>query len=184
MARRGLFLAQKKIMPFVGKYRAQHRLLGARFQMVRLPLAVAVLAGAIVAAQASVPKTSAPNRAAPSDLDQTYLLFFEAGKASLTPQARQILRVAALRAHSMPQVAVRVMVPTEANSVTVLAQNRARAVKAELVRDGVKSRSIGNADRPEDPTYSNSDPIARAWLDRSAIVKISPLPMADSDRQV
>ena len=34
--------------------------------------------------------------AAPSDLDQTYLVFFEDGKASLTPQARQILQVAGI----------------------------------------------------------------------------------------
>jgi outer membrane protein OmpA-like peptidoglycan-associated protein len=150
--------------------------------MIRLSLAVTVLVSAIGAAQAYVPKSPSPVAAAPSDLDYTYMVFFEAGNASLTPQARQILQIAARRAHAMREVKVRVMVST-AEGVTALSQSRARAVRAELVRDGVNSRSIGNTNRPEDVGYANSDPLIRTWLDRSAVVKFSPLPNADSDRQ-
>jgi outer membrane protein OmpA-like peptidoglycan-associated protein len=134
------------------------------------------------AAQATIPKSPLPDAAAPSDLDHTYMVFFEAGKAGLTPQARQVLYVAARRAHEMHEVEVRVMVST-AEGVTKLSQSRARAVRAELVRDGVSPRSIGNANRPEDVGYANADPVIRTWLDRSAVVQLSPLPDTDSDRQ-
>jgi len=150
--------------------------------MVRSIVAAAVFLSAVATGQASVPKSSPPDATAPSDLGQSYLVFFEAGKASLTPQARQVLRIAAQRAHELRQVKVSVIVPTVTVGPRRLLQSRARAVKAELVRDGVKPRSIGNADQPEN--VSNPDLTVRAWLDRSAVVKISPLPIADSNRQV
>src|SRR5215471_8116048 len=109
--------------------------------MVRISLAAAVLVSAIGAGQAYVPKSPSPDAASPSDLDHTYRVFFEAGKSSLTPQARQILHIAARQAHTMREVKVRVA----AEGVTALSQSRARAVRAELVRDGVNARSIGNA---------------------------------------
>jgi type IV pilus biogenesis protein CpaD/CtpE len=150
--------------------------------MIRISVAAVALVGAIGAAQASIPKPTSPEASAPSDLDHTYLVFFEAGKARLTPEARQTLHVAARQAHVMHQVRVRVMVST-ANGTTVLSQSRARAVTAELVRDGVKPHSIGNASRPDDLAHAIADPMVRAWSDRSAVVKISPLPIADGDRQ-
>lgn len=149
--------------------------------MVRSIVAAAILVSAVATAQASVPKSSPPDATAPSDLAQSYLVFFEVGKASLTPQARQVLQIAARRAHAMRQVKVIVIVPTVTAGPRGLLQSRARAVKAELVRDGVKPRSIGNADQPENVAIP--DPTVRAWRDRSAIVKISPLPIADSNRQ-
>jgi hypothetical protein len=75
-----------------------------------------------------------------------------------------------------------VIMPTVTVGAGRLLQNRARAVKAELVRDGVNPRNIGNAERHEN--ILNVDSMTGAWRDRSAVVKISPLPMADSDRRV
>ena len=152
--------------------------------MVRLSLAVALLVSTMGTAQTSIPRPPSPDAAAQSDLDQTYLVFFEDGKASLTPQARQILQIAARRAHTMGQVKVRVMLPMASDGTAALLQGRARVVRAELVRDGVKTRSIGNAERPEDVAYANADPAIRAWRDRSAAVKISPLPNMAKDSGV
>ena len=152
--------------------------------MVRLSLAVALLVGTMGTAQPSIPRPASPDAAAPSDLDQTYLVFFEDGKASLTPEARQILQIAARRAHTMGPVKVRVMLSMASDGRAALLQGRARAVRAELVRDGVKTRSIGTAERPEDVAYANADPAIRAWRDRSAAVKISPLPNIASDSRV
>jgi outer membrane protein OmpA-like peptidoglycan-associated protein len=150
--------------------------------MIRLSFALAVLISAVGAAQAYVPKPPSPDVAASSDRDHTYVVFFEVGKASLTPQARQTLQVAAREAHAMREVKVRVMVST-AKGVTALSHSRARAVRAELVREGVQPRSIGNASRSEDVGYANADPVFRDWIDRSVVVKFSPLPNADTDRQ-
>ena len=152
--------------------------------MVRLSLAVALLVGTMVTAQPSIPRPTSSDAVAPSDLDQTYLVFFEDGKASLTPQARQILQVAAHRAYTMGQVKVRVILSMASDSTAALSQGRARVVRAELVRDGVKTRSIGNAERPDDVAYANADPAIRAWRDRSAVVKISPIPNMASDGRV
>jgi outer membrane protein OmpA-like peptidoglycan-associated protein len=150
--------------------------------MVGKSLAVAVLVSVIGAAQASVPKSPSSDATTTSDLEHAYIVFFEAGNASLTPGARLILHVAAHRAQAMREAKVRVMVST-AEGVTVLSQSRARAVRSELVRDGVRQRSIDDTDRPEDVGYANADPAIRTWLDRSAVVKISPLPNALSARR-
>ena len=64
-----------------------------------------------------------------------------------------------------------------------LAQGRARSVKAELVRDGAKPRSIIDASPPEDIAYANADPVIRAWLDRRAVVVVSPVPGAAGGEQ-
>jgi outer membrane protein OmpA-like peptidoglycan-associated protein len=150
--------------------------------MIRSSLALAVLVNAIGAAQAYVPKAPTPDAAASSNRDHTYVVFFEAGKASLTPQARQTLQVASREAHAMREVKVRIMVST-AKGVTALSQRRARAVRVELVRDGLQPRSIGNANRSEDVGYANTNPVIQPWLDRSVVVKFSPIPNLDTDRQ-
>jgi len=84
----------------------------------------------------------------------------------------------------MGQVKVRVILSMASDSTAALSQGRARVVRAELVRDGVKTRSIGNAERPDDVAYANADPAIRAWHDRSAVVKISPIPNMASDGRV
>jgi hypothetical protein len=79
----------------------------------------------------------------------------------------------------MREVKVRIIVST-AEGETALSQTRAGAVRTELIRDGVKPRSIDVANRPEDVGNASADPAIRTWLDRSAVVKILPLPNADS----
>jgi hypothetical protein len=111
-------------------------------------------------------------------LEHTYLVFFENGKASLTPEARDILRSAVRTAHTMRQAQVRLMVPTGGADGAALARGRARSVKAELIRDGAKPRSIIDASPPEDIAYANADPVIRAWLDRRAVIVVSPVPGA------
>jgi hypothetical protein len=134
-------------------------------------------------AQAAIPASRATDGATPTGSYQTYFVFFEAGKASLTPEARLILHSAARQVHAMHQAKVRVMLPTGVNGATALLQNRAIAVKAELMRDGVKPRSIANAEQPRN-AYANVDPGTQDWLDRSAIVEILPVPNAGNDGQV
>src|SRR5882757_9374910 len=139
MAQPSPIIAQIKILAFLGKYLALHRFScgsRGRFQMVRLSLAVALLVGTMGTAQPSIPRLASPDATAPSDLDQTYLVFFEDGKASLTPQARQILQVAARRAHTMGQVKVHVILSMASDGTAALLKGRARVVRAELVRDG------------------------------------------------
>jgi outer membrane protein OmpA-like peptidoglycan-associated protein len=150
--------------------------------MVRIFLASAALVGALGLAQAAVPHFQPINSPPQSPLKQSYVVFFEEGKTSLTPEARLILQSAAHQAYAMPKSKVQVSLPTGANSMAALVRNRARAVKAELVRDGVQPGSIGNADRLGDVAYSNTDPAFRKWVDRSATVEI--LPLADSNGQV
>jgi hypothetical protein len=189
MAQARRFDAQTKIEPFPENIEgasvvlsAWNRSLGWRPQMVRIFLASAVLVSALGLAQAAVPQSQSINTPPPSALKQSYVVFFEAGKSSLTPEARVILQSAAHQAYAMPKAKVRVSLPTGANGTAALFRDRARAVKAELVRDGIQPRSIGNADRPGDAAHSSTDPAFRKWLDRSATVEI--LPLADSDGQV
>src|SRR5690242_12264512 len=152
--------------------------------MVRLSLTLATLVSAIGVTQAAIPSALPANVAVQSTPDHSYFVFFEAGKAGLTPEAREIVHSAAQRAHATGRSKVRVMLPPGANSATMLSRNRARAVKAELERDGVKPGSIGNAGQSEDVAYAHADPMVRAWLGRCTIVEVAPVPNADSDGRV
>ena len=111
-------------------------------------------------------------------LEYTYQVFFENGKARLAPEARDILRSAVRTAQTMRQAQIRVMVSTGGTDGPALAQGRPRSIKAELVRDGAKPRSIIDTNPPEDIAYANADPVIRAWLDRRSVIVVSPVPRA------
>jgi outer membrane protein OmpA-like peptidoglycan-associated protein len=144
-----------------------------------MTLAAAVGLAGLGTALAATPRP-ATTIAAPSPLQHTFLVFFEEDKAGLTPEGREILQTAARAAKGMGPVQVAVMVPSNQDG---LAEARARALRAELVRDGVKPRAIANAGQPQDIAYANADPIVRAWLDRRAVVVVSPAPDAGSGPQ-
>lgn len=150
--------------------------------MVRYSLALAAIVGAIGLADAAVPVSRPADPPMQPPLMQSYIVFFETGKAGLTPEARQILQSAARQAHAMRQAKLRVMMP--GGGEAALMQKRARILKTELVRDGVKPRNIDNADKPQNVDFTNGDPVLRAWLDRSATIEILPLPASDSVGQV
>jgi hypothetical protein len=152
--------------------------------MVRMMLVFAALVGTVGMARATVPVSHPGDSPAQSSPDRSYVVFFTDGKATLTPQAREVLHTAARQAHAMRQAKVRVILPRDFNGAWALLQNRARAVKTELVRDGVKARSIGNAIQPVNDAYTNSEPGLRTWRDRSTIVEVVPLPNTYSDGQV
>jgi len=148
--------------------------------MFRHTLAFAVLAGGIGfgAALAATPRPSAVQ--VPSSLQHTFLVFFEEDKAGLTPEGRDIMHSAARAARNMGAVSVSIMVPS---SQAGLAQARSQAVKAALLQDGVKARAIVNAGQPQDIAYADADPVVRAWLDRRAVVVLTPAPDAASGPQ-
>ena len=141
-----------------------------------LTLAAAVGLASLGTALASTPH---PPAAAHAPLEHTFLVFFEEGKTGLTPEGREILQVAARTAKDMGPVQVAIMVPAAQG----LTDARARALKAELLRDGIKARAIASAGQPQDIAYGDADPTVRAWLDRRAVVVVSPAPDAGSGPQ-
>ena len=146
--------------------------------MIRWSLVLAALVGVAGLAQASIPSAPPTDTGAGFSPHNTYLVFFETGKYSLTPEAQVILHRAAQGAQAMRPTKVRVTLPISLGGATALSQNRARAVRTELARDGVTQLSIGNS-------YSSAaNPIIRTWLDRAAIVEVSPASNMDSDGRV
>jgi len=147
--------------------------------MIRTTLLAAALVSSIGAVHAALP--SARPAEAPLKAEHSYIVFFTGGKSDLTPEAKAVLRLAAGQAHSMPMARIRVTLPVGPGSLPSLARNRARAVKAELVRNGVEARAIASENETQTLTPVSD---LSAWRDRSATVEAMPMPNSASAGQV
>lgn len=85
--------------------------------------------------------------AAPSPVSRSYLVFFDWDKATLTDRARQIVREAAENSTRVQYTRIEVNGYTDTSGTPqynqALSIRRARAVAAELVKNGVPQASIG-----------------------------------------
>lgn len=95
---------------------------------------------------APAPMAPAPAAVAPSPISRSYLVFFDWDKASLTDRARQIVSEAAANSTKVQYTQLEVNGYTDTSGTAKynqgLSVRRARAVAAELVKDGVPKSAI------------------------------------------
>ncbi|PPQ26810.1 OmpA family protein [Rhodopila globiformis] len=109
----------------------------------------AILVGlryAFGAPAAAAPEAPPPAAVAPSPVSRSYLVFFDWDKATLTDRARQIVAEAAANSTKVQYTRLEVNGYTDTSGTAKynmgLSVRRARAVAAELVKDGVPKSAI------------------------------------------
>jgi outer membrane protein OmpA-like peptidoglycan-associated protein len=126
---------------------------------------------AFTIANASASETGAKGRLTPGPVlsqEKSFNVFFDADEASLTPEGRAIISAAAKRFMDDHASNARVFVVTSSDaSDENLPAERAKVVKSELERDGVKAEAISAVQHSQNVPAS-----LQAWQNNRILIAL------------
>ena len=155
-------------------YRAHSVMVGLRYSFGAPAKPEPVRAATPAPAPAPMAAAPAP-QPAPPPVARQYLVFFDFDKADLTQQAMGILKMASANAKGLTQVKIRATGHADRSGSDAynmrLSQRRADAVKAELVRLGMKPTEIAVVARGEaNPLIPTADVVREPQNRRVEII--------------